>query len=149
MPQNKKDKKIMLFVDGPNIVREGYSLNSISNLLANEGTLFIKKIYLSKHVTEKLIEAVAIAGYEPIVCVTDDVDTKLAMDADYFIRANCNKHQCNIFALGSGDYDFFPVLALAKEEGLETLVFSIEEQKCSEALRNFADKYKVLKSEKN
>ena len=144
MLQDKKYKKIMLFVDGPNILREGHTINSISNLLANEGTLIIKKVYLSKRASGKLVEAVTIAGYQPILCVGDDVDVTLAMDAGYFIRENSNKYKCDLFALGSGDYDFFPLLISAKDQGIETLVFSREEQ-CSEALKNFADIYKVLK----
>lgn len=147
MPQDKKDKKIMLFVDGPNILREGHGINSISKLLANEGTIFIKRVYLSKRASGKLVEAVTMAGYQPILCVGDDVDVTLAMDAGYFIKENYNKYKCDLFALGSGDYDFFPLLTLAKDQSLETLVFSREKQKCSEALKNFTDIYKVLKLE--
>lgn len=138
-----KEKKIAVFIDGPNILRDGYKLSAINKILEEEGKIAIKKVYLTRFSGEKLVEAVAIAGYEPIICVSDDTDTKLIIDASEFILNN-DKHKFDVFALGSGDFDFFPLLCLAKDKGLETLVFSLKNQHGSEAMKNFADIYKAL-----
>lgn len=138
-----REKTIEVFIDGPNILREGYKLSAINKILEEEGKAVIKKVYLTRFSGEKLIEAVAIAGYEPIICITDDTDTKLIIDASEFIRNN-DRYKFDIFALGSGDFDFFPLLCLAKDKGLETLVFSLKNQSGSEAIKNFADIYRAL-----
>lgn len=141
----KKKKRIIALIDGPSILREGYKLSYIDSLLNRTGEPSKKLVYLSRHTGEQLIRAVGILGYQPVPCETDSIDPRLIRDATSYIIEN-EKYKNDVFVLGSSKFDFFPLICLAKDKGLETLVFFHSEQ-YSEALKNVAHKYKILEEE--
>lgn len=131
----KKEKSIACFVDGPNILRKelGIDLETVRKSLQKLGKLKVARVFLDQYASDKLIEAVTNQGFD-VVIVPSDVDVALAVDA---VESAYND-TVDTIAIVSRDSDFKPVLAKAKERGLETIVVGTEPD-FSSALKNSAD----------
>lgn len=131
----KKEKHIACFVDGPNILRKelGIDLDAVRKALQKYGRIKIARVFLDQYASDKLIEAVTNQGFD-VVIVPSDVDVAMAVDA---VESAYND-SVDTIAIVSRDSDFRPVLAKAKERGLDTIVVGTEPD-FSSALRNSAD----------
>ncbi|MBI1973942.1 TIGR00288 family NYN domain-containing protein [Candidatus Micrarchaeota archaeon] len=135
MEKRPKKKRIGLLVDGPNMLRHelGTDLREVRRALEEHGTIKFGGVFLDQHAPEKLIEAVANQGFQPMLVITDDVDAPMAAEAMELIF---NKH-IDTIALMTRDSDFQSVLLKAKKYGKETIVVGAEP--FSTSLRNTAD----------
>lgn len=135
LQKKEPEKNIALFVDGPNVIRKemNIDLEDVKRKVARHGRLKVCKIYLDQYASDKLIEAMANQGFEPIV-TTGDVDVTMAVEAMQHVF---NPH-VQVIALMTRDIDFRPVLVKAKELGKETIVIGAEPG-FSVALKNTAD----------
>lgn len=133
--KTKKEKRIALFVDGPNLLRKELrvDLSKVKQRLEKYGKLKVARVFLNQYASDKLIEAVTNQGYEVII-VPSDVDVALAVDATRFIY----HEKMDIIAIASRDSDFKPVLTKAKETGKETIVIGCNPD-FSISLQNTAD----------
>ncbi|RLG71193.1 MAG: TIGR00288 family NYN domain-containing protein [Candidatus Iainarchaeum archaeon] len=137
----KSEKKnLAVFVDGPNILRKELKINlqDISDALKKLGKIKIARAYLNQYATDKLVEACANQGYEPII-VVGDVDVYMAVDA----TEACFNPNIDAIAFVTRDSDFLPALIKAKRNGKETIVVLVEEASAV-ALKNTADKVIIL-----
>ncbi|MBN1159911.1 MAG: TIGR00288 family NYN domain-containing protein [Candidatus Diapherotrites archaeon] len=128
-------KSIALLIDGPNMMRSEFKikLDDIQKELSKYGTIKIAKVFLNQFASEKLIEAVANLGFEPIVTIVDaDIPmTVAAVDIIY-------NDSIDALALMTRDAGFQHVLNKAKEHGKETFVIAVNDS-LSAALKNTAD----------
>jgi uncharacterized protein (TIGR00288 family) len=133
--KTKKEKKIALFVDGPNLLRKDLKvdLGKVKQRLEKYGQVKVARVFLDQYASDKLIEAVTNQGYE-VVIVPSDVDVALAVDATRFIY----HEKMDVIAVASRDSDFKPLLTKAKETGKETIVIGCNPD-FSIALQNTAD----------
>lgn len=136
----KKDKKLAVFVDGPNILRKelGIDLIEIKKVVSNYGTLKIARVFLNQFASNKLVEAVVNQGFESIITV-GDVDVAMAVDAT---EAIFNPAIHGIVFV-TRDCDFLPAVVKAKHYGKDTIVVLAEEASAA-ALKNTADVVIVL-----
>ncbi len=137
---NKKEKKIAVLLDGPNILRNEFNfvgLEDIQEAIKQYGKIYVKRAYLSHHATEhpKLIEYVFNQGFEPRIGLSD-IDTLLTADAVEFII----KENIDMIAVVSRDSSFLPIFYKAKKYKKESLAVyvSSNEGNCS-SLKNIAD----------
>ncbi|MBI4214882.1 TIGR00288 family NYN domain-containing protein [archaeon] len=137
-------KRIGLLVDGPNMLRHefGIDLRDVRRRLEEYGTIRFGGVFLNQHAPEKLIEAVANQGFQPILITTDDVDAPMAAEA---MELLFNKH-IDTIALMTRDSDFQAVLLKAKKYGKETIVIGAEP--VGAALKNTADAVIILEVKK-
>ncbi|MFH0926985.1 MAG: TIGR00288 family NYN domain-containing protein [Candidatus Micrarchaeota archaeon] len=133
--KKRPDKNIALMVDGPNTIRKEFRIDlfKVRQKVEQYGKIKVAKLFLDQYASDKLIEAAANQGYEPIIS-TGDVDVTMAVDSICQVY-NPNIH---IIALMTRDIDFRPVLIRAKELGKETIVIGMEPG-FSVALKNTAD----------
>ncbi len=131
----KKERNIALFIDGPNMIRREMNLDlpKVKKALDKHGKLKVSKIYLDQFASDKLIEAMANQGFEPII-TTGDVDVTMAVEAMQHVF----NPAVDTIALMTRDIDFRPVLVKAKELGKETIVIGADPG-FSAALKNTAD----------
>ncbi|NOQ55184.1 MAG: TIGR00288 family NYN domain-containing protein [Nanohaloarchaea archaeon] len=142
--------KIALFLDGPNLLRKEFEidLNQIRDDLEEYGSVRELKVFLNQFAPDKLIEAIANHGFEPIIGVGEKKDD-IASDVDVYvataaISAIYNPH-IDIIALATRDADFLPVIQLAKRLGKKAYVIGLEPG-FSKALQQAADKVIILKT---
>lgn len=142
LKRRKEEKRIALFIDGPNIIRKEMriDLEKVRKSVSRYGVIKVSKVFLDQYASDKLIEAVINQGYEPVI-TTGDVDVPMAVEAMRHIY----NPAIDIIALMTRDIDFVPVLIKAKELGKETIVIGTEPG-FSIALRKTADI--VIKAEK-
>ncbi|MCX8158188.1 MAG: TIGR00288 family NYN domain-containing protein [Candidatus Diapherotrites archaeon] len=131
----KQDKKIAVFIDGPNILRRELKvdLSEVKKILQKFGKIKIGKVFLNQYASDKLVEAVVNQGFEPVITV-GDIDVSMAADA---VEAVYNPH-IDVIAFVTRDSDFLPALIKAKRNGKETVVILAEEASAV-ALKNNAD----------
>ena len=144
--------KIALFLDGPNLLRKEFEidLNQIRSYLEEYGSLREAKVFLNQFAPDKLIEAVANQGFEPVIGVGEK-NNDIASDVDVYVAtaavsAIYNPH-IDIIALATRDADFLPVLQLAKKMGKKVIVIGIEPG-FSKALQHAADHIIILQTRK-
>ena len=132
---------VALLVDGPNVLREEFSvdLSGVRTAVADIGDPTITRLYVDEHASPGLIRAAEANGYDVIV-TSGDVDVKLAVDATQLV-ANAG---IDILAIASRDADFKPVLEVAATAGVRTLAIAPGEHGRSAALVNAADDAIVL-----
>ena len=130
-----KEHRIACFVDGPNMLRKELNVNldAVKKHLQKLGKLKVARVFLDQYASDKLIEAVTNQGFD-VVIVPSDVDVAMAVDA---VESAYND-TVDTIAIVSRDSDFRPVLAKAKERGLDTIVVGTEPD-FSSALKNSAD----------
>lgn len=131
---------LAVFVDGPNMLRKelGIELKEIKEALFKVGKFKIAKVFLNQFANNRLVEAVANQGFEPVITV-GDVDVAMAAEATEAIFSP-NVHA---IVLVTRDADFLPVIVKAKRYGKETVVVLAEESSAA-ALKNTADQIIVL-----
>lgn len=131
----KKQSKLAVFVDGPNILRKEFAidLGQIKKLLNPFGSIKIGKVFLNQFASNKLVEAVVNQGFEPVITV-GDVDVAMAVDAT---EAIFNPNVETIVFV-TRDSDYLPSLIKAKRYGKETIVVMVDEASAA-ALKNTAD----------
>ena len=142
--------RIALFLDGPNLLRKEFEidLNQIKSDLSEYGNLREAKVFLNQFAPDKLIEAVANQGFEPVIGIGEKKD-EIASDVDVYVAtaavsAIYNPH-IDIIALATRDADFLPVLQLAKKMGKKVIIVGIEPG-FSKALQNAADDVIILQT---
>lgn len=127
--------RVALFVDGPNILRDEFSvdLDDIQSIARDAGRPVTIRLYLDERASPGLIRAAEARGFEVIV-TSGDVDVRLAVDATRFVSTG----SADILAIASRDTDFKPVLEAANAGGLRTLAIAPGAHGRSDALRNAA-----------
>ncbi|MBI1971664.1 MAG: NYN domain-containing protein, partial [Candidatus Aenigmarchaeota archaeon] len=102
------------------------------------GRITYGKVFLNQFASEKLIEAVASQGFEPLIALAvekdQDIDVYMAVA---MMEASYDKG-IDVIVMVSRDTDFLPVIQKAKKRGKETVVMG-SEPGFSIALRNAAD----------
>lgn len=141
---NPGEKKLAVFVDGPNLMRKefGIDLEMIKKEATKFGSIKIGKVYLNQFASNKLVEAVVNQGFEPIITTTD-VDVSMACDATETVF----NEEIDTIVFATRDSDFLPALIKAKNKGKETIAIMAEEMSAS-ALKNTADKVIFLKTKR-
>ena len=119
---------VAFFVDGPNIIRKEFniSLREMKKKVQKHGRIIIGKVFLNQFASEKLIEAVANEGFEPVIALGDpeqktDVDVSVAVNA---MEAVYNP-EIDIIAVATRDADFLALFQKAKERGKLTLLIAV------------------------
>ncbi|MBU7016840.1 MAG: TIGR00288 family NYN domain-containing protein [Theionarchaea archaeon] len=142
--KRKKDRKIGLLIDGPNILRKefGINLDDLKAILEEMGDIRIGKVLLNQYASQGLIEAIANQGFDSIV-VAGDTDVRMGIEAKEIIYNDT----IDTIALASRDADFLPILVKSKEYGKETIVIGAEPG-FSIALQNAADVVIMMGSER-
>jgi len=134
--------RVALFVDGPNMLRDEFSvdLDDVRATARDAGRIVTARLYLNENAPPGLIRAAEARGFEVIV-TSGDVDVRLAVNATRFV---CNE-SADILAIASRDTDFKPVVEAANAAGLRTLAIAPGEHGRSDALRNAATDNVTLK----
>ena len=132
---------VALFVDGPNVLREEFSVDLadlIRTAIDDEST-GIARLYLDEHASAGLIRAAEANGYE-VTVTSGDVDVRLAIDAVEAILSG----KFDVLAIASRDGDFRPVFDRAGRAGVRTLAIAPGRRGRSKALVRAADDAIVL-----
>jgi len=145
----EKDRRVGLFVDGPNILRKQFEvdLDELRENVSKYGRITNAKVFLNQFASEKLIEAVASQGFEPVISLggeqegegMSDIDVSMAVKA-----VEALEHGMDTMVLVTRDADFLPVIQKAKREGVRVIVMGMEPG-FSTALKNAADEVMDLK----
>lgn len=142
----KPRPSVALFVDGPNLIRKefGINLDEVRRRVEKYGRLVIGKVFLNQFAPEKLIEAVANQGFEPVIALGEieeksDVDVAVAVHA---MEAIYNPN-IDMVALASRDADFLVLFQKIKEHGKKTILIAYS-QGLATSLRNAADYVELL-----
>ncbi|WP_248518364.1 NYN domain-containing protein [Salinarchaeum laminariae] len=146
-----REPRVGLFVDGPNVLREDFSvdLDDVREAGAAHGPLAISRCYLDENAPASLIQAAEARGFE-VVVTSGDVDVRLAVDATAAIGggvggdSDVDTGGIDVLALASRDTDFKPVLERARKAGIRTVALPPGEYGNSDALANAADEAVVL-----
>jgi uncharacterized protein (TIGR00288 family) len=145
----KKDRKnVALFIDGPNMIRKEFDINldKLREKVESYGRIIVAKVFLNQFASEKLIEAIANQGFEPVIALggesqeegKSDVDVCMAVAAMEAVHKGIDT-----IVLVTRDADFLPLVQKAKEYGTEVVVIG-KEPGFSTALKNSADYVEVL-----
>lgn len=144
----KKEKNVALYVDGPNLLRSEFKidLDKLRKKVKKYGRIMIAQVFLNQYASEKLIEAVASQGFEPIIEMggerneqKSDVDATMGAS----IMEGVFNPQVDIIAIATRDADFMPVVLKAKKYGKKVVVIGVN-QGFSVALKNVADYVEYL-----
>lgn len=138
-----KEKNVALYVDGPNLLRSEFKidLEKMRKKVRKYGRIMMAKVFLNQFASEKLIEAVASQGFEPIIEVGGEKNDQKS-DVDATMGASVMEGVFNpnvdIIAIATRDADFMPVVLKVKEHGKEAIVVGINPG-FSISLKNVAD----------
>ncbi len=146
------NKKVAVFVDGPNIIRNEFDidLDDLREGCESLGDIRIGKVFLNQFASGKLVEAVISQGFEPKVGVAGedkeekDVDVYMAVEV---VEAIFNDN-IDVIALATRDTDFLPVIQKAKEYNKETAIVCVD-QGLSTALKNAVDTTVIIGENKH
>jgi uncharacterized protein (TIGR00288 family) len=142
-----RKKNVALFVDGPNMIRKefGISLDDLRKRAEKYGRLVIGKVFLNQHAPEKLIEAVANQGFEPVIALGEK-EQKMDIDVCLAVHAMEAVHNENIdvICIATRDADFLPLLQKIKEHGKQAVLIACREA-LAVSLKRAADKVEILK----
>jgi uncharacterized protein (TIGR00288 family) len=132
-----KEKKIAVFVDGPNLLRKEFNvdLRKLSTQIERMGKISIAKVFLNQFAPEKLIEAISAEGMESMITPVD-CDVALATEV---MEAVYNPN-IDIICIVTRDGDFQPPIMKAKKHGKETVAFGVRKN-LSESLINSVDRF--------
>lgn len=130
-----------LFVDGPNVLRDPFDvdLNEVRTVAAREGTLKLARVYLDHRASSGLIQAAEAAGFD-VRTTSGDVDVALSVDATSAIE----RDDLEGIAIATRDIDFKPVLELASQRGIKTVVIAPGSHGRSAGLMAVADEAIIL-----
>ncbi|QQG39432.1 MAG: NYN domain-containing protein [Candidatus Aenigmatarchaeota archaeon] len=146
--KTRSQKNVALYVDGPNLLRKELStdLNALRETVKKYGRLVTAKVFLNQFTPQKMIEAVANQGWEPVVVMAgaareekSDVDAMMGAS----IMEGVLDAKVDVIVVATRDADFTPVVLKAKAYGKETVVIGAEPS-FSVALRNAADHVETL-----
>jgi len=139
--ETKRKKQVALLIDGPNIMRKEFNvdLGEVRKKALKLGELKVSKVFLNQFAKEKLIEAVATQGFEPVMSISEDVDVDLAVEAMEVIH---DPH-IDILVLVTRDADYLSVIRRAKAYNKTVVIFGVQPG-FSVALKNAADSYAIL-----
>ena len=140
-------KNIVVLVDGPNIIRKEFSidLDELRKIAQKYGRIVTGKVFLNQFASDKLVEAIANQGFEPVIMLAGekaaDVDVSVAVAA---VEAG---HDDNIdtVAIASRDADYLPAVQAVKKLGKEILIIGAEPG-FSKALQRAADHVELLQT---
>lgn len=138
-----REKNVALYVDGPNLFRSEFKvdLEKMRKKLSKYGRIMIAKVFLNQFASEKLIEAVASQGFEPIIEVGGEKNEQKS-DVDATMGASIMEGVFNtgvdIVAIATRDADFMPVVLKVKEHGKKVIVIGLNPG-FSISLQNVAD----------
>lgn len=145
----EKDNRVGLFVDGPNILRKQFEvdLDELREKVSKYGRITNAKVFLNQFASEKLIEAVASQGFEPVISLggeqeeggRSDIDVSMAVNAVEALEPGLD-----VMVLVTRDADFLPVIQKAKKVGVRVIVMGMNPG-FSTALKNAADEVMDLK----
>ena len=141
----KEEKKMALFIDGPNMLRKEFmiDLRELKRIAKKYGRIVIGKVFLNQFAPEKLIEAIINEGFEAVMVLGEneesDVDVAMAVAA---MEAILTK-DVDVIGIATRDADFIPVIQKAKEYGKKVVLFGIESA-FSAGLKNAADYVEML-----
>ncbi|UCG95829.1 MAG: TIGR00288 family NYN domain-containing protein [archaeon] len=143
LKRQPKEKNVALYVDGPNLLRSEFKidLDKMRRKVNKYGRVMIAKVFLNQFASEKLIEAVASQGFEPIIEVGGEKNEQKS-DVDATMAASVMEGVFNpnvdVIAIATRDADFMPVVLKVKEHGKEVIVIGINPG-FSISLKNVAD----------
>lgn len=140
-------ERIAVFVDGPNIIRKEFDLDldEFRERLQDEGRIVTAKVFLNQFAPEKLIEAVASQGFEPVLGVGEVEDESSDVDVYMATAAMEAVFDAGIdtIVIVTRDADFLPLIQKAKERGKRVVVAGMDSG-FSTAIQNAADDVIVL-----
>ncbi len=144
--KKREKKNVALFVDGPNMIRKefGMDMDVLRQRVEKYGRLVIGKVFLNQFASEKLIEAVANQGFEPVIALGEqqdktDVDVAVAVHAMEAVHSN----NIDVIAVATRDADFLALFQKIKEHGKTAVLVAFEEALAT-SLRNAADFVEIL-----
>jgi uncharacterized protein (TIGR00288 family) len=140
---------VALFVDGPNVFREGFHADLDDLRAAGEafGRVAIARAYLDADAPANLLRAVEAHGFEAVV-TSGDVDVRLAVDVTEVVGGPTGATgSIDTLAIASRDLDFKPVIEAARRRGLRTVAIAPGEHGRSEGLAAAADEAILLDGE--
>jgi uncharacterized protein (TIGR00288 family) len=133
----KREKKVVIYVDGPNILRtiKGHrvkleDIDEVANFL---GAVIDKKVFLNQNASKGLLDAVVNSGYSPIV-TTGDIYITIGIHA----VEQCYKGTTDIILICSRDARVSPIIMKLKENGKEIAVAGFDPG-FSVAVKSLAD----------
>jgi uncharacterized protein (TIGR00288 family) len=138
-----KEKNLALYVDGPNLLRSEFKidLDKMRRKISRYGRIMIAKVFLNQFASEKLIEAVASQGFEPVIEVGGEKNEQKS-DVDATMGASIMEGVFNpnvdIVAIATRDADFMPVVLKVKKHGKKVVVIGLNPG-FSVSLKNVAD----------
>lgn len=142
----KTGPSVALFVDGPNLIRKefGIDLDEVKTRVEKYGRLAIGKVFLNQFAPEKLIEAVANQGFDPIIAL-GDIEQKTDVDVTITVHAMEAVYNPNIdiIAVASRDADFLSLFQKIKEHGKKVILIAYS-QGLATSLKNAADFVELL-----
>lgn len=142
----EQKKKVGLLIDGPNMIRKEFNINldEVRRKAQKYGDVKIAKTFLNQYAKDKLIEAVANQGFEPVMSISEDIDLDMAVDAMELIH----NPMIDTIILVTRDSDYLPVVRKAKEYNKEAIIFGVNVG-FSLALQNAADAVEFLTTNKD
>lgn len=133
----RREKKISILVDGPNLLRRignrQIKIEDIDDVAEKLGSIVDRYVYLNRHASDKLVEAMVNSGYNPLI-ISGDIYVSLAMKALEIIQ----RDRCDIVLIGSRDARVVPILMKLKEKGIDTAIVGFDPG-FSVALQNVSD----------
>lgn len=148
--KRRKNRQLALFIDGPNIIRKQFDINldKLREKIESYGRIVLGKVFLNQFASEKLIEAIANQGFEPVMALGGEEkegEEKSDVDVSMAVAIMEALHMpIDMVVLVTRDADFLPVIQKAKEYNKEVLVMGVEPG-FSTALKNAADYVEKLK----
>lgn len=132
---SRSDPSVALFVDGPNVLREEFTvdLDDVREAARTYGRPALSRLYLDEHAPPGLVRAAEARGFE-VVTTSGDVDVRLAVD----LTRVAVQATADVIVIASRDADFKPALEAANAAGRLTVAISPGEYGRSDALRNAA-----------
>ncbi len=132
------DKKVAVFVDGPNFLRKvkgrQIKLDDVDDRITEMGTMVVRKVFLNEYATDNLIKAITNSGYEPIVS-SHDIYVQMSVEIIKTIEKGIRP---DVIVIASRHARISPILLKIKEKGIETVVLGFEPG-FSVALKKTAD----------
>ncbi|MHA2091947.1 MAG: NYN domain-containing protein [Candidatus Kariarchaeaceae archaeon] len=133
----KREKKVSILVDGPNILRRvgnrQIKIEDIDQIGERLGSIRERIVYLNVHASDKLIEAMVNSGYNPQV-IRDDIYVGMAMKAIEI----ANRGRTDILLIGSRDARVVPIIMKLKDKDIDTAIVGFDPG-FSVALKNISD----------
>ncbi len=108
-------------------------------------------MFLNQFASEKLIEAVASQGFEPVISLGGEQKEEGRSDIDVSMAVNAMEalgFGLDVMILVTRDADFLPLIQSAKKRGVKVVVMGMEPG-FSTALKNAADEVMDLRDFKD